>query len=612
MKRLSFFSVWIGALVLVAAAMLTFESHLLWKAQELNLFLFTPLFFKQQLVVAGGLLTYLGTFFTQFLYMPWLGVLLLCGWWLLLMWLTKRAFCIADRWAVLALVPVALLLTAIVDQGYWVYMLKLRGYIFVTTLGTTAVVASLWAFRCLTDKRGLRLLWLLLVGVAGYPLLGVYGLAATLLMGIWSWRLSQGAWRVAHSVTALLLVIGIPLLCYRYVYHETNVANIYWAELPLFRIVDYHREYYIPYALLALFYVVLTVVVPLRRGQSAASRPSKCRFKVVKVLPQLALSAALIVGVGLFWFKDENFHRELQMQHCIEQADWEGVVDCAARQQDEPTRAIVMMRNLALTRLGRQGNEMFRYKNGSKAANSPFGIRMLSVVGPLVYCHYGMLNYCTRYCTEMGVEYDWRAEHLKMLTRCALLSGEQQVARKYIGQLKHTLFFSRWAEHAEALLGHPDQIARDPELGFITHMLHYPSILSSDQGFVENFLMNQLSNIAYTGDPIFQEQCLLASLFTHDEQAFWVHFGNYVRLHPNAPIPLHYQEAAYLYGRLEGRPHLDDMPFDRSVVYSYNEFRRVTPQYDGMDVEEARAALYPLFGKTYYYDYFLMSNLPQY
>lgn len=196
MKRLSFFSVWIGALVLVAAAMLTFESHLLWKAQELNLFLFTPLFFKQQLVVAGGLLTYLGTFFTQFFYEPWLGVLLLCGWWLLLMWLTKRAFCIADRWAVLALVPVALLLTAIVDQGYWVYMLKLRGYIFVTTLGTTAVVASLWAFRCLTDKRGLRLLWLLLVGVAGYPLLGVYGLAATLLMGIWSWRLSQGAWRV--------------------------------------------------------------------------------------------------------------------------------------------------------------------------------------------------------------------------------------------------------------------------------------------------------------------------------------------------------------------------------------------------------------------------------
>lgn len=186
------------------------------------------------------------------------------------------------------------------------------------------------------------------------------------------------------------------------------------------------------------------------------------------------------------------------------------------------------------------------------------------------------------------------------------------MARKYIGQLKHTLFFSRWAEHAEALLDHPDQIARDSELGFITHMLHYPSILSSDQGFVENFLMNQLSNIAYTGDPIFQEQCLLASLFTHDEQAFWVHFGNYVRLHPNAPIPLHYQEAAYLYGRLEGRPHLDDMPFDRSVVYSYNEFRRVTPQYDGMDVEEARAALYPLFGKTYYYDYFLMSNLPQY
>jgi hypothetical protein len=51
-----------------------------------------------------------------------------------------------------------------------------------------------------------------------------------------------------------------------------------------------------------------------------------------------------------------------------------------------------------------------------------------------------------------------------------------------------------------------------------------------------------------------------------------------------------------------------------ATASSHREAPRIsgTPQYDGTDVEEARAALYPLFGKTYYYDYFLMSNLPQY
>ena len=63
----------------VAWALLYYEDSYLWKVQELNLFLDTSLFFKQQMVVAGGLLTYLGTFFTDFFFHTWLGVLMLCG-----------------------------------------------------------------------------------------------------------------------------------------------------------------------------------------------------------------------------------------------------------------------------------------------------------------------------------------------------------------------------------------------------------------------------------------------------------------------------------------------------------------------------------------------------
>ena len=54
------------ALGVVAWSLLTYEDNLLWKLQELNLHLNTGLFFKQQMVVAGGLLTWLGTFFTEF------------------------------------------------------------------------------------------------------------------------------------------------------------------------------------------------------------------------------------------------------------------------------------------------------------------------------------------------------------------------------------------------------------------------------------------------------------------------------------------------------------------------------------------------------------------
>ena len=82
---------WVAALVVMAGSVLYFESDLLWKVQQKNLFLNSSLFLKEQLVVPGGLLTWVSTWFTQFLYYPWLGMLMLCGWWLALMAIVKRA-----------------------------------------------------------------------------------------------------------------------------------------------------------------------------------------------------------------------------------------------------------------------------------------------------------------------------------------------------------------------------------------------------------------------------------------------------------------------------------------------------------------------------------------
>ena len=603
------------SLAVVAGILLAYEPHFLWKVQEKNLFLCSALFLKEQLVVPGGMLTWLGTFFTQFLYYPWLGVLMLCCWWLLLMFIIKRTFCIADRWVVLVLIPVALLLLTNMDQGYWIYMLKLRGHFFVSTIGTTAVAALLWGFRCVPDKRGLRAAYIFVTCALGYPLMGIYGLAAAFLMGIWSWRLSASRTKASiNSVVAVLSAIAIPLICYRYLYYQVNLANIYWAELPLFFITEEHHTYYIPYYLLALFFLLLAVTCKADTGAKmvAMSNTAKKSNKFLGWLAQGTIAILLVAGVYHFWMKDENFHHELAMQHHISNLDWEGVLEEAANQKDEPTRAIVMMRNLALSRLGKQGDLMFLYKNGSKAYDAPFGMRLMLVVGPLIYYQYGMLNYCNRLCMEMGVEFGFRTEDYQLLVNCAVLENDQPLARKYIGILKQTIFYKDWAEHAEALLGRPDLIAKDSKLEPITHMLHYENALTGDQGYTEKFLMRQLAKSNYTDDPIFQEQALLATLWTKDVRRFWHHFNEYIKLHPQGPVPRYYQEAAYLYGKLEDRQDLDRMPFDASVKDSFERFATMMSDYNGQEVSVAREELNSFFGDTYYYDYYTMSNLPEY
>lgn len=593
--------IWAVALAVIAGAMLFFESDQLWKVQEKNLFLCSTLFLKEQLVVPGGLLTWIGTWFTQFLYYPWLGVLLLCGLWLLMMTLIKRAFRIPDHWAIVMLIPVAILLLTNMDLGYWIYMLKLRGHFFVTTIGTTAVAALLWGFRCIPGKYFLRTACIIITSALGYPLMGIYGLSAALLMGIWSWRLSDSRTEAAiNSVVALLSVIAVPLLCYRFIYYQINLANIYWAELPIFFITEEYHTYYIPYYILAIFFIILTATKFTERLNRTA------------ILCQAVIAILLMGSVYTFWMKDENFHRELAMQHRIANCDWTGVLNEAAEQKDEPTRAIVMMRNLALSRLGKQGDYMFFYKNGSKAYAAPFGMRLMLVAGPLIYYQYGMLNYCNRLCIEMGVEFGFRTEDYQLLANCAILESDKPLARKYIDILKQTIFYSDWAEHAEALLGHPDLIAKDAEREPITHMLHYDNYLGGDDGYTERFLMRRLARSTYTDDPIFQEQTLLATLWTKDIQQFWRHFNDYVKLHPQSPIPRYFQEAAYLYGKITEQVDVDNMPFDTSVKDSFERFMSTAADYDNQEVEVVRAGLSPFFEDTYYYDYYTMRNLPEY
>jgi hypothetical protein len=124
--------------------------------------------------------------------------------------------------------------------------------------------------------------------------------------------------------------------------------------------------------------------------------------------------------------------------------------------------------------------------------------------------------------------------------------------------------------------------------------------------------MTHLAELREVDDPYFQEQALLASLWTMDQNAFWYHFSRYVKLHPNQPIPIHYQEAAHLYGILEKRPDANRFPVGPDVKERHERFDEMASQLSGQDLPDVQKALEPIFGDTFYYHYYLMSNLPEY
>ena len=603
MKRFLPIIQWLGALSVIGCALLCLESDLLWKVQQQNLFLYSSLFLKQTMVTSGGMLSYLGTFFTQFFYHPWIGVVMLCSWWWLLMWLVKRTFQIPDRWMVLTLIPVGCLLIANMDLDYWIYVIKLKGYFFSATIGTTAGVALLWLFRILSHNLWLRIGFIVLTAAIGYPLMGVYALTTVLLMGIWTWRLTDSRKEnICLSAVALLSCIVIPLVYYRYVYYQTHFNDIYLTALPTFTITETLHAYYIPYYLLALYFLFMVVV---RLNPTNPIKPIK------PILLQSLLLSALIACVWHFWYKDDNYHHELRMQRCIEQADWQGVIDEGKKQKGEPTRAIVMMHNLALSRMGLQCENMYLFPKGSKKTNTPLPVFMYNIAGRLIYYHYGMMNECHRMCMEEGVEYGWSVELLQYMARNAVFNKETRAATKFLNLLRQTHYYGDWADRMERLINNPDLMTNDIETGPITHMLHYPDVQSAGDGFVEKNLMEILSKTD-ANEPYFQEQAVLAAMWTRNTADFWARFEQYINLHPNRPVPRIFQEAAYLFGSMEKLPFTEELPINQDVKENLRGFIQTMQQCNWKPNAQVRNYLYQRYGTTYFFEFFFLKDITYY
>lgn len=631
------------------------ESETLLRAQELNLWLPTGLFWKTMMQYPGGAASWLATYLTQYFYYPWLGVSILCGLWLIICCLLVWAYRLQGPWRALTLLVPLALMACFVQTGYWIYYQKLQGHLLVPTVGVLFAALCLAVQRLLSDAlptktaRWARLLWIALVCIFGYPLFGAWALGATGLLALlpdsplpvkegaagFQDRNTSSAKGTAPSFTkragiqslrllfAIALIAAVPQICYQHLFEMTERSFLYVAAMPSFRYSqDVFTEYRLPYYAIILAFLLLTFISWVH-GVLAVN---KLRPWLPPVIVLVLLFAG-IFGVSKAWYHDVNFQKELSMNRAVQELDWERVLTIARDGSStvKPTRQIVMYKNLALFRLGRAANEMFFYPEGAMQQNAPWRARMTQIGGKLIYYHYGKENFCYRWCMEDGVEFGWKVETLKFMARTSILNHEWTVARKYLDLLKKTTFHRAWAERYEKYLATPDAFdlhkleasvkAGKPlldeegmkEFEPILHLMSYPDRLDGDNTLVEMYLLQTFAR-GNGDDPLFQEMTLLCSLIMKDIDLFWPRFMKFATLHPDLHMPLHYQEAAYLYGHLENKVDISHMPFDQNVRDTYDRFMKFNEQCGPMSEEQKAIAFYPQFGNTFYYFYFLVRN----
>ena len=608
--------------VMLWLLLVVFEQALLFRVNELDLFLFNKVYFNEMMAVPAGFLSYIASFMVQFFYYPVLGAALYVLCLFLVYWLTKKVFDIPDKLSAVAMLPVVALLATNTELGYWIFYLKLSGYWYVAVIGVIAVLLATWLFKKLNGK--IRPLWIAIWVFAAYPLFGFYALAGGVLMGLLA--LSQYICN-RNSLPMTMLSLAVVALSVYFVpqyyygcYATVATEYIYTVGIPAYQWVpEYiknaqHEEssywhsiylYWIPYVVLLLSYVGIIIMQAFRK---------KACSTACSVMTTIAVVLCSFVFMWVFWYSDNNFRIENKQNRAMWEEDWEAVAD-NAMDADVPTRQIVLNKNIAMLKLGRAGNEAFTYPDGSSEILAPMGVHLTQTGGKMVYYQYGKFNFCYRWCVEDAVEYGWCPEYLKHAARSMLLSGEYRLAERYINILKSSLFYASWATDLEECLKNPELMEKKNEFFMPLQMKSYPDELAVDESFVEVYLSKNLMNLPEAPTPMQIEAALLTCMIRKDTKAFWYIFEMYMNVCKPTVLPKHYQEAFLLFLNLDKGQTVKvgagfvDKYISMTTRHRFDAFIKRTTAHKGKKEDEMAPFFKDDFGDTYLYFYFFVRKI---
>lgn len=583
-------------LYLIFAAFLTLGQNklLLWKLQDLDIFIFSTQFWIDAIQKPGGLTLYLASFLNQFFYFPWLGTVIYLSLLLLVSQLTAQAFNLKGKALPLSFIPSLALLLIVTQLGYTIYLLKIDGYAFIPVLGILcALIGFIW-FKKIKDFRRKNFFVVAYMLIA-YPICGAYAVFGGLLLLLQmlkSFDRSKGLRSWIPVIIILLSVALVPYFFFLFVYPSIALQNLWVLHLPAFDVSGSEKILWLPYLLMLLFFIL----VVLRGERKLKSTPSLLK----KSIPILLFLAVLVL-VQVFSNKDKNFKTEIAMQSASEKSDWRNVLHLTRENANEPTRLIVMYTHLALQKLGIAGDSMYQYKDGNKPAQYLKSVLPVQMAGKLFYYQNGKLNYSYRWCMEEMVEYGMSVSVLKQFVLTSILNGEYAVAQKYIDPLKSTLFYRSWAMEQQKYIDDPRKISENPEFGNILKLTAFGNLLDGDNSQLETYLS---VNYVYMegGTPDMVELSIQYNLDQKNIERFWPRFFLYARTHDR--IPIHYQEAALLYSYLEKKVDISWVRFNPEIVNKFQLLLSFSQKYAGYPEATVQKFYENEFRGSFWYYYF--------
>ncbi|MCD8235539.1 MAG: DUF6057 family protein [Prevotellaceae bacterium] len=590
----------------------------LYETAAMTPFYTTDVFIHGMTDRCGGLLAFASSFLQSCFAVPWIGAVCMMAVLTIVPYVLKKLFPLDTQASdLLYWLPSFAMLLNYTQLGYMIYILKSPAVAFVLPLGILAALLLVWVFRlvCHVDNILGKIsgtVWIVAVSTLGYYALGFYALFSLLMVAVLLWEKPKddAAVNTPLSVFYTILIavaFSVPYLFYESGLLPIRIETVYFVGLPDYQWTGAEKSLWYPLIFSLVWILLLSASSWLVRHEK--------KEKAGKSFLPAAFFFLCFVGAGYITYsntyRDANYKQILKMKHAVERGEWDSVLD-VARSADlssddyvSPTRLQVLFTRLALYKLGRAADELFRYPDGDTPYNAQRVHQYLRLIGGhSLYYHYGKLNYSYRWCMEDMVEYGKRPEYLKYMLRCAVMNGEQELARKYADMLRSNPFCKDFV--SRYYVSPSSEVKK--EFADIEKLLNYETLLDGDGGLIEVYLLNSYA-LMEGGTREMVDLSLLSCLILKDIDGFWPRFFRLLPTFPDGQIPRHYQEAALLFSQLKQSVDISRLPIDEEVRTRFERLVEASANNSQYGDEYNRSALRSSFGDTYWYYYFFTTGL---
>ena len=545
------------------------NQEVFYTAHDRSEFLFGTPFFHHLMSKPFGLMQYVGAWLTQLFYRPGVGTAVMMIIWALIFWVGTKAFRLQGSASALMLLPVACLLTSVVDQGYWIYISTIRGYWFSQSVGYLVMLLLLWAAR--STPRKWHLAWYIL-GVCSYPVLGWFALLFILCLAF----TEKVTWREYLGIALLFFTASIWHVL---LYSNLKFGDVVLAGFPRFETpIDTTERLSIPFWVLA----AVSVLIPLCGRY--LTRP------VFKWIAPVLCAVAGIAFTSSLMFHDKNYINEMRMVRYAFDDNWNEVLKMA-EENKQPTTTMMFLKNVALMNEGGLFDRSFKLGNNAANITNPdtLHVTLLDIASPLVYYNYGMINEAIRLSFENAIQAGFSPFYLKMLARCAKAVGDEKLVERYTTILHHSPFYGNWQpapvteKIKELQKCYPDELT---------------GVENSD-----SYIINSISLWNESDSKVASEQALFYSMLRCDSRRFWASLRNYVKTHMDEEFPLHAQEAYIMYMDRAPEEKRMILPITQSVYDGYTQFWETLQQLvkPGVNLESVGEEMREEWGDTYWW-----------